>query len=66
MLEVKEISLRQELQEIESLFSQTAAQKGLRLHVNVEDAVPAMVEADGLRLMQIVLKPCEQCAQIYA
>ncbi len=55
VLEVKEISLRQELQEIESLFSQTAAQKGLRLHVNVEDAVPAMVEADGLRLMQIVL-----------
>jgi len=54
-LEIKEISLKEQLLQIEEMFSQSATLKGLSLHVRIEDDVPSLIYADGLRLMQILL-----------
>jgi len=54
-LEIKEVSLHESFEQLEEMFSQGAAQKGLSLHVNIEEGVPPFIYADGLRLMQILL-----------
>ncbi len=54
-LEIKEVSLRETFVQLEEMFSQSAAQKGLSLHVSVDERVPEYVYADGLRIMQILL-----------
>ena len=54
-LEIKEISLKEQLLHIEEMFSQTSAQKGLDLHVSLDETIPAFIYADGLRLTQILL-----------
>ena len=54
-LEIKELCLREQLTQLEEMFSQSALKKGLSLQVSMHGDVPEFIDVDGLRLTQILL-----------
>lgn len=54
-LEKTTFSIRGLIQEVEAVFAQQAAQKGIHFEVVVQEAVPDYLEGDPLRLRQVLV-----------
>jgi CheY-like chemotaxis protein len=54
-LNIHDIDIRQQVAEIQGMFSVTTLNKGLRLSVGIDPAVPRHLRGDAVRLRQVLL-----------